>query len=185
MMSMRVRLCGKCCVREDRVVGRRHEVLLCWCSSGQGQPCTGGLVKVPVRQRLNCAAACGAQFLLTPGVVPARCLALRTDAAGGGAYVELDLRTPIEPLSFTYEHAPVRSHSPPAAPWVQPQCARVTILLRQSAALLPSHNPPAASYLQLPRSRCAWRSCMSLLSGGSKAIAVSWVLSYARSLVLS
>ncbi len=50
----------------------------------------------------------GAQFLLTPGVVAARCLALKTDRYGGGAYVEFDLRMPIEPLSFTYEHAPVR-----------------------------------------------------------------------------
>ncbi|KAK9824822.1 hypothetical protein WJX81_001966 [Elliptochloris bilobata] len=47
------------------------------------------------------------EFLLSPGVAAARCLALRTDASGGGAFVEFDLRTPIEPLSFTYEHAPL------------------------------------------------------------------------------
>jgi len=51
---------------------------------------------------------CAAQFLLSPGIVPARCLALKTDPSGGGAFVEFDLRTPIEPLSFTYEHEPVR-----------------------------------------------------------------------------
>lgn len=64
----------------------------------------------------NSVAGCAPQFLLTPGVVAARCLALKTNPKGGGAYVELDLRTPIEPLSFTYEHAPVRSHCCCAAP---------------------------------------------------------------------
>ena len=59
---------------------------------------------------------CAAQFLLTPGVVAARCLALKTNPKGGGAFVELDLRTPIEPLSLTYEHAPVRLLNHPAAP---------------------------------------------------------------------
>ena len=63
-----------------------------------------------------CIAGGAPQFLLTPGVVAARCLALKTNPKGGGAYVELDLRTPIEPLSLTYEHAPVRSHDRCAAP---------------------------------------------------------------------
>lgn len=74
----------------------------------------------------NIVAGGAPQFLLTPGVVPARCLALKTNAAGGGAYVELDLRTPIEPLSLTYEHAPVRPHdrrsAPPLHLFSQPLC---------------------------------------------------------------
>jgi hypothetical protein len=99
-----------CCIRQCSTLGLFSAVRVPISAGPYGTPrCLSsgtGVTGSRVRPWLTLLRR--AQFLLTPGVVATRCLALKTDREGGGAYVEFDLRMPIEPLSFTYEHAPVR-----------------------------------------------------------------------------